>query len=238
MYFNKKYLVVLFLSSLFMLIAWTPNVHADNYTVPLTVLKDGTGQTSYAASYFSNSANVVDIGDGTYVVTSTITTDKKLGNFPVQILSIDGGGANVSQADNGDSQTVTYSYQTNDLTERHNAVIKVDVDNIDYHHTYNVGLQLDASSIPASDAEKSSSESSEDDQNEADDADKNDQSEAASSDTQSSDSASVAAASKNTENNANTKDDSLKQIGMVIGTGLGLGVVGAIGTIWFKSRKK
>lgn len=164
MYFNKKYLVVLFLSSLFMLVAWTPNVHADNYTVPLAVLKDGTGQTSYAASYFSNSANVVDNGDGTYVVTSTITTDKKLGNFPVQILSIDGGGANVSQADNGDSQTVTYSYQTNDLTERHNAVIKVDVDNIDYHHTYNVGLQLDASSIPAPDAEKSSSESSEDDQ--------------------------------------------------------------------------
>lgn len=144
MIFKHKILVLL----VFVLgiVSLTPIVHADTQTVPLSVLKEGTQQTSYAASYFASSATVTSNSNG-YTVTSTVTTNKSLGNYPVQIISIDGGAANTSKADNGSAQTITYSFETNDLQARHNAVIKVDVDSIDYHHTYHVGLQLDASAF-------------------------------------------------------------------------------------------
>lgn len=122
-------------------------IHVQAQTVPLSVLKAGTNQTSYAASYFANSANVTANGDGSYTVTSAVTTEKSLGNYPVQIISIDGAPANVSKSDNGSSQSITYSYRTNNVAARHAAVIKVDVDSINYHHTYDVGLQLDANAI-------------------------------------------------------------------------------------------
>lgn len=132
-------------------------VHAESYTVPMQVLENGSSNTSYAAAYFSHSATVTPNGNNTYTVTSTVTTGKDLGNYPVQVLNIDGAGANVSRGESGNSQTITYSFVTSNLSARHNAAIKVDVNSINYHHNYIVGLVLDASKVPAATVASSSS---------------------------------------------------------------------------------
>ena len=158
---NKKYLRYLlstFALLLFMFGIQLP-IHAESYNVPMQVLENGSSNTSYAAAYFAKSATVTPTGNGSYNVTSSVTTKKNLGNYPVQILNVDGAGANVSRSDSGDSQTITYSFTTTDLKARHNAAIKVDVNSINYHHNYIVGLSLDASAVPAAASSSSSSAS-------------------------------------------------------------------------------
>lgn len=156
--FNNKYLRSLL--GLFALVlcmfGMQTAVHAETYTVPMQVLENGTSNTSYAAAYFSHSATVTPNGNNTYTVTSTVTTGKDLGNYPVQVLNIDGAGANVSRGESGNSQTITYSFVTSNLSARHNAAIKVDVNSINYHHNYIVGLVLDASKVPDATAASSS----------------------------------------------------------------------------------
>lgn len=158
---NKKYLRYLlstFALLLFLFGIQLP-IHAESYNVPMQVLENGSSNTSYAAAYFAKSATVTPTGNGSYNVTSSVTTQKDLGNYPVQILNIDGAGANVSRSDSGDSQTITYSFTTTDLKARHNAAIKVDVNSINYHHNYIVGLSLDASAVPAASSSSSSASS-------------------------------------------------------------------------------
>lgn len=158
---NKKYLRYLlstFALLLFLFGIQLP-IHAESYNVPMQVLENGSSNTSYAAAYFAKSATVTPTGNGSYNVTSSVTTQKDLGNYPVQILNIDGAGANVSRSDSGDSQTITYSFTTTDLKARHNAAIKVDVNSINYHHNYIVGLSLNASAVPAAASSSSSSAS-------------------------------------------------------------------------------
>ncbi|APS42865.1 Cell surface protein [Weissella jogaejeotgali] len=158
---NKKYLR--YLLSTFALLLFMfgiqLQIHAESYNVPMQVLENGSSNTSYAAAYFAKSATVTPTGNGSYNVTSSVTTQKDLGNYPVQILNIDGAGANVSRSDSGDSQTITYSFTTTDLKARHNAAIKVDVNSINYHHNYVVGLSLDASAVPAASSSSSSASS-------------------------------------------------------------------------------
>ncbi|WP_258088329.1 NEAT domain-containing protein [Weissella fangxianensis] len=159
---NKKYLRYLlttFALLLFLFGIQLP-IHAESYNVPMQVLENGSSNTSYAAAYFAKSATVTPTGNGSYNVTSSVTTQKDLGNYPVQILNIDGAGAHVSRSDSGDSQTITYSFTTTDLKARHNAAIKVDVNSINYHHNYIVGLSLDASAVPAAASSSSSSSAS------------------------------------------------------------------------------
>jgi hypothetical protein len=132
----------------------TQAVSADTYQVPMQV-QSADGGTSYAAAYFASTATVTETASG-YTVTSTVTTDaNSLGDWPVQITSVDGAGVQTSQAQNGATQTLTYTFSTSNLAARHDAAIKVDVNNINYHHTYTVGLVLDTSSIPARQTEAS-----------------------------------------------------------------------------------
>ena len=106
---NRKYLRYLlstFALLLFMFGIQLP-IHAESYNVPMQVLENGSSNTSYAAAYFAKSATVTPTGNGSYNVTSSVTTQKDLGNYPVQILNVDGAGANVSRSDSGDSQQRT-----------------------------------------------------------------------------------------------------------------------------------
>ncbi|WP_447408742.1 NEAT domain-containing protein [Weissella confusa] len=143
----KKILITVALS-LTTILTPTYFVSADSYTVPMQVLENGTNKTSYAAAYFAGSATVTPSDNG-YSITSTITTDTSLGNYPVQMLSVDGGGVSIAKSQAGNNQTITYTFRTNDLNARHNANIRVDVDNINYHHNYTVGLVVDGSTVPA-----------------------------------------------------------------------------------------
>lgn len=246
MHITKKIMMGL-LVSLGMLLMMPLSMNAAEQTVPLSVLKDGTNDTSYAASYFSNSASVTSNGDGLYTVTSTVTTNKNLGNYPVQIISIDGAPANVSKTDNGDTQTITYAYQTNAVTERHAAVIKVDVDNINYHHTYNVGLQLAADSIVLDTKTVTAQAESVKQNTETTNVDSKSETEQSAVKTSERTSAeSVASTEHATKEKSESKpvkkqNDNGKLVKqMVITTVGGLlgGILVAVGVIWYTSRKK
>lgn len=153
----KKILITVALS-LTAILTPTYFVAADSYTVPMQILENGTNKTSYAAAYFAGSATVTPSDNG-YAITSTITTDTSLGNYPVQMLSVDGAGVSIAKSQAGKNQTITYTFYTNDLAARHNANIRVDVDNINYHHNYTVGLVVDGSSVPATQTATVASES-------------------------------------------------------------------------------
>lgn len=246
MHITKKIMMGL-LVSLGMLLMMPLSMNAAEQTVPLSVLKDGTNDTSYAASYFSNSASVTSNGDGLYTVTSTVTTNKNLGNYPVQIISIDGASANVSKTDNGDTQTITYSYQTNAVTERHAAVIKVDVDNINYHHTYNVGLQLAADSIVLDTKPVTAQAESVKQNTETTNMDsKSETEQSAVKTSERTNTESVASTAHATKEKSESKpvkkqNDNGKLVKqMVITTVGGLlgGILVAVGVIWYTSRKK
>jgi len=216
-------------------------VHADTQNVPLAVLKAGTHDTSYAASYFANSASVTSLGNGSYTVTSTVTTSKKLGNYPVQILSVNGAPASVTRSDQGNAQTITYSFQTSNPAALNNAVIKVDVNSINYHHTYNVGLQLDVSNLKQdtanqnNEAKQGVDDSVTDQPDAGKDAAKNDSEKASKKDSSSNESKSE---KKNDASNKDDNSDYLKNIAIILGSGLGIGILAAIVTLWFMSRKK
>lgn len=140
------------------LLTAAPTVFGETYNAPMQVLENGTNSASYASAYFANSATVTPNGDQ-YTVTSTVTTDTSLGDYPVQMLSIDGSGVTTSRSQSGNKQTITYSFVTSDLKARHNANIKVDVDSINYHHNYTVGLVLDTANVPAPAASATSADS-------------------------------------------------------------------------------
>lgn len=264
MTFNKQ----IFLGLLLALVTLGMNVfpaQAATQTVPLSVLKDGTNNTSYAASYFANTATVTSAGNGSYTITSTITTAKALGNYPVQMLSINGAPAAVSKTDAGDSQVITYSFQTNQLAARHEAVIKVDVDSLNYHHTYNVGLQVDASAV-SNEADETATQATEEktttnakpdmtkyndmkvtDTEQADvsaDEKKAAQTSSAAtkekrtSDKAMSDKTNNAKRTSRPQNQPKSHDLFFKKLMAIIVGGLGVGVLAAVGMIWFVSRKK
>ena len=140
------------------LLTAAPPVFGETYNAPMQVLENGTNSASYASAYFANSATVTPNGNQ-YTVTSTVTTDTSLGDYPVQMLSIDGSGVTTSRSQSGNKQTITYSFVTSDLKARHNANIKVDVDSINYHHNYTVGLVLDTANVPAPAASVTSADS-------------------------------------------------------------------------------
>ncbi|MGX6490769.1 NEAT domain-containing protein [Weissella cibaria] len=140
------------------LLTAAPTVFGETYNAPMQVLENGTNSASYASAYFANSATVTPNGNQ-YTVTSTVTTDTSLGDYPVQMLSIDGSGVTTSRSQSGNKQTITYSFVTSDLKARHNANIKVDVDSINYHHNYTVGLVLDTANVPAPAASVTSADS-------------------------------------------------------------------------------
>ena len=140
------------------LLTAAPTVFGETYNAPMQVLENGTNSASYASAYFANSATVTPNGNQ-YTVTSTVTTDTSLGDYPVQMLSIDGSGVTTSRSQSGNKQTITYSFVTSDLKTRHNANIKVDVDSINYHHNYTVGLVLDTANVPAPAASATSADS-------------------------------------------------------------------------------
>lgn len=111
-------------------------------------LKYGTSQQSIASGYYVKPAQVTANGDQ-YLVTMTIQTGAKLGNWPVTVLSIDGNGpANVSKTKNGDNFDYSYSFQTNNLNRVINSSISINVPNV-YIAKHDISFKFDTSNLPS-----------------------------------------------------------------------------------------
>lgn len=122
-------------------------------------LKYGTSEQSIASGYYVKPAQISANGDQ-YLVTMTIQTGAKLGNWPVTVLSINGAGpANVSKTRNGDNYDYSYSFQTKDLSKVINSSISINVPNV-YTAKHNIGFKFDTGNLPALAATNSSNSSS------------------------------------------------------------------------------
>ncbi len=134
----------------------TSEVSASSYQASYTIEKYGTTQTSIADAYFVKPATI-SVGQTQYNVSITIKTSHDLGSFPVQILNINGQGPQVSKSTSGNADYYTFSFTTKSVKQSMTGNMKVDIDSMDYHHTYGFTLLLDAASIPALASSSSSS---------------------------------------------------------------------------------
>lgn len=117
-------------------------------SVSYQILKDGTGQTSYASAYFLNPANVVAQGNQ-YRVSIVVATKHELGRFPVKVGSINGQSPQINQSTSGDTDYYTITFTADNLSQKLSGTMRVDIDALDYHHNYGFGLKFDSSSLPA-----------------------------------------------------------------------------------------
>lgn len=148
---RKKRAVLTFLSVLFFALVGLGHgqlVHADNYQTNYTILKAGTGQTSYADAYFSKPASVSVNGDS-YNVSITVSTDHSLGSFPVQILNVNGQTPQISKSTSGNRDNYVFTFNTKSVKQVMSGNMKVDINNINYHHVYGFNLRMDAGNVPA-----------------------------------------------------------------------------------------
>ena len=150
-----KYLLVVAGTFLLVFFMKTIEVSASSYQVNYTIEKYGTSQTSIADAYFVKPATV-SVGQEQYNVSITVKTSHDLGSFPVQILNINGQGPQVSKSTSGNEDYYTFSFTTKSVKQSISGNMKVDIDSMDYHHTYGFNLLMNSGSVP----ELSSSSSS------------------------------------------------------------------------------
>lgn len=122
------------------------------------VLKYGTTQTSYADAYFVKPGDV-SVVNGAYQITLTVATTHDLGRFPVVILNVNGQQPTVTKSTQGDTDYYTFRFTSVSVTQTLSGNMKVDIDSINYHHTYGFDLKFDASQLPSLAASSSSAAS-------------------------------------------------------------------------------
>lgn len=136
----------------------SPKVQAASYQTNYTILKAGTDQTSYADAYFSKPAVVAVNGDS-YTVSLTVSTEHSLGSFPVQILNVNGQAPQISKSTSGNRDNYVATFTTKSVKQVMSGNMKVDINNINYHHVYGFNLRIDAANVPALNSQQSSSAS-------------------------------------------------------------------------------
>lgn len=121
--------------------------YAD-YTASYVVEQAGSSSTSVANSYFTQPAKIAISGQQ-YRVTMTISTADSLGAYPVKILNIAGQQPSVSKWATGGRHYYAFSFTTANLVNRLNGSMQVDINSINYHHTYGFGVVINAGGVPA-----------------------------------------------------------------------------------------
>lgn len=119
------------------------NAQAINYQA----YKYGTKQTSMASTYYVRPAQV-EIKNNQYLVTMTIKTEKKLGVYPVKVLSIAGQSPfNIIKKRVGNDYLYSYSFLTSNLKPIINSKIFVSIPHV-YTAYHNISFGFDTSNLP------------------------------------------------------------------------------------------
>lgn len=108
------------------------------YTVDFTFIRGEGSGTSMMDQYVIKPAYVVRDGSS-YQVQLTLKNSSWITGFTVY------GVTPTTISDVNDERVVQFSIPS--LAERHNAWVKVDIDDINYHHDYNIFLQFNESSL-------------------------------------------------------------------------------------------
>ncbi|MFD1955508.1 NEAT domain-containing protein [Paenibacillus thailandensis] len=116
------------------------------YYIDFKILKDGTNQTSIANDYVVSPA-LLKVTDGKYNASFTVLRSKE-----VTSISIDGSSGKVVSRDNANNTRVM-SYSIPSLSKKIDAKVKVDWDEINYHHTYDIQFLFDEDSLEVADVD-------------------------------------------------------------------------------------
>ena len=152
----KKFLVSTFLLIFTIFLVQPINSHAQfadgTYDVKYQVNKPGSISASMANDYFLKPAKLI-VKDGKMAIQLTIKNSTWVTEF-----NPPGGASIVSRNDGADSRVMKFNVSS--VTSPLTVAMKIDIDEIDYHHGYKVDFVFDASNVPAKTAEKTTTTTS------------------------------------------------------------------------------
>lgn len=125
----------------------------DSFSLNYTALKNGTNETSYADHYSVKPGSARIVGDH-YQVTLSIQTPASYGLFPVNILQINGQTPSIERSSSNGDSVITYTFNTNNLTDRIVGHMTVNIPSLRYSGDYLYDIVFDATGAPTIDGGK------------------------------------------------------------------------------------
>ncbi|WP_369435893.1 heme uptake protein IsdC [Lysinibacillus fusiformis] len=144
----KKIMMLVMLVSMFVFNVALPQASAQladgTHSVKYQVNKPDSSSASIANDYFVKPAKVT-VKNGTATVQITLKNSAWITKFQPP-----GGASVVSEDKSADTRVVQFTVK--DLTKPVVTSMKIDIDDINYHHEYSVSLVFEASSVGSSTA--------------------------------------------------------------------------------------
>ncbi|PFL41709.1 cell surface protein [Bacillus cereus] len=122
------------------------NLVDGQYDITFKVLKDKTDEISKMHDYVVNSAKLI-VKDGKKYIEMTLKNSAWITKFQAENKELFADAKVVSEDKNANTRVV--QFEVEDLFKKLNAKVKVDIDEMNYHHFYDVQIQFDTNNIGA-----------------------------------------------------------------------------------------
>ncbi|PFQ94990.1 NEAT domain-containing protein [Bacillus cereus] len=122
------------------------NLVDGQYDITFKVLKDKTDEISKMNDYVVNLAKLI-VKDGKKYIEMTLKNSAWITKFQAENNELFADAKVVSEDKNANTRVV--QFEVEDLFKKLNAKVKVDIDEMNYHHFYDVQIQFDTNNIGA-----------------------------------------------------------------------------------------
>ncbi|MEB8748763.1 NEAT domain-containing protein [Bacillus cereus] len=122
------------------------NLVDGQYDITFKVLKDKTDEISKMNDYVVNPAKLI-VKDGKKYIEMTLKNSAWITKFQTENNELFADAKVVSEDKNVNTRVV--QFEVEDLFKKLNAKVKVDIDEMNYHHFYDVQIQFDTNNIGA-----------------------------------------------------------------------------------------
>ncbi|HDR6332901.1 TPA: NEAT domain-containing protein [Bacillus cereus] len=122
------------------------NLVDGQYDITFKVLKDKTDEISKMHDYVVNPAKLI-VKDGKKYIEMTLKNSAWITKFQAENNELFADAKVVSEDKNANTRVV--QFEVEDLFKKLNAKVKVDIDEMNYHHFYDVQIQFDTNNIGA-----------------------------------------------------------------------------------------
>ncbi|EMK2595086.1 NEAT domain-containing protein [Bacillus cereus] len=122
------------------------NLVDGQYDITFKVLKDKTDEISKMHDYVVNPAKLI-VKDGKKYIEMTLKNSAWITKFQAENNELFADAKVVNEDKNANTRVV--QFEVEDLFKKLNAKVKVDIDEMNYHHFYNVQIQFDTNNIGA-----------------------------------------------------------------------------------------
>ncbi|MFB4333674.1 NEAT domain-containing protein [Bacillus cereus group sp. BfR-BA-01311] len=122
------------------------NLVDGQYDITFKVLKDKTDEISKMHDYVVNPAKLI-VKDGKKYIEMALKNSAWITKFQTENKELFADAKVVSEDKNANTRVV--QFEVEDLFKKLNAKVKVDIDEMNYHHFYDVQIQFDTNNIGA-----------------------------------------------------------------------------------------